>query len=109
IPFPSTSSADRPGADSAAPSRRTRSAAASACPRAGRPNKAGYRESARASAARAPERWQRCSCRPPQDGERAVAHVAVAGDEADFGVLDLCLARLAAQLAGQLDHMVEAD
>src|SRR5258708_7171429 len=41
------------------------------------------------------------------DGDRAVAHVAVARDQPDLRILDLRLAGVAAELPSQFDDMVQ--
>src|SRR5437868_1896675 len=49
-----------------------------------------------------------CLSSSAQDGNGAIAHVAIAGNETDLGLLDLCLAGLASELADKLDDVVHA-
>src|SRR5437588_9548981 len=52
--------------------------------------------------------YQRFPLSSAHDGNGAVAHVAVPGDETDLGILDLRLAGLAPELADKLDNVVHA-
>src|SRR3990167_6468869 len=50
----------------------------------------------------------RCSCKPPENGDAAVAEVAPTGHEAGLGSQHLALAAVVTKLTHCLDHVVEA-